>query len=530
MTLGILNPSSTEVPTSPTAWPPIQPVDRPKNRPPELPATDIPEPLRAWIVDEAERLGVPNEAVLIPALASAGALVGNTFRAYPKAHDERWSESPHLWGVLVASASTKKSPSLRAGTEFLEEIESDLAAEHEASRKSRRAAIAALETRIAANEKELVRHERSGDMLRVEETEKKLAELRDQLETQQAPAPRRMTNDTTVEKLAILAGQNPRGMLVSRDELSGLLEKMKSVGHENDRSFFLQGYNPDGRYTVDRVSRETVHVEPLTLTILGTIQPSVLQPYVRQAERTGGGDGFLARFQLLALIDPSDVGPGIDRAPDNAARNRARAVYRALEAMASANLERGERPGVHLDPDAQALMDDWRLTLDDEARLAARSGAGALEAHLGKAGAATVRLALVIHLLDRGDGATHAVITADQATQAIDLARFFLNHARYLYREEISKHWDAVEYIAAAVQDGRIVDGVKRRDLQTYHEHLKDGTVLDAALDTLEVLGWVRAETVKNPRARPSKVIHINPLLLPAAPALSPRAQDPMVS
>jgi putative DNA primase/helicase len=58
-----------------------------------------------------------------------------------------------------------------------------------------------------------------------------------------APPPvelRYLVNDTTVEKLGEVLNQNPNGLLLFRDELSGFLHTMDRRGHENDRAFYCE--------------------------------------------------------------------------------------------------------------------------------------------------------------------------------------------------------------------------------------------------------------------------------------------------
>ena len=47
-------------------------------------------------------------------------------------------------------------------------------------------------------------------------------------------------NDPTVEKLRELLKDNPRGLLLIRDELSGLLRSFDKQGREGDREFYLE--------------------------------------------------------------------------------------------------------------------------------------------------------------------------------------------------------------------------------------------------------------------------------------------------
>ena len=82
-----------------------------------------------------------------------------------------------------------------------------------------------------------------------------------------------MTSDATVEKLGEILNENPRGLLVLRDELSGWLRTLDRSGREGDREFFLESWNGTGSYTFDRIGRGTVRVGSMTVSLFGGIQP-----------------------------------------------------------------------------------------------------------------------------------------------------------------------------------------------------------------------------------------------------------------
>ena len=70
-----------------------------------------------------------------------------------------------------------------------------------------------------------------------------------------------------------LLNQNPNGLLLFRDELSGFLHTMDRPGHENDRAFYCEAWNGAGAYTYDRIGRGTLHIRAACLSVLGGIQP-----------------------------------------------------------------------------------------------------------------------------------------------------------------------------------------------------------------------------------------------------------------
>jgi len=101
-----------------------------------------------------------------------------------------------------------------------------------------------------------------------------------------------------VEKLQLVMQDNPNGLLLFRDELSSLFKKWET-NVNGERGFYLQSWNGDGRYAVDRKTTQSAIIDGMCLSIFGAIQPDVLMKYVSQA--TSGGelaDGMLQRFQL----------------------------------------------------------------------------------------------------------------------------------------------------------------------------------------------------------------------------------------
>src|SRR5437879_593933 len=73
----------------------------------------LPETLRPWVLDVAERLHVPLDypaAALIVMLAGA---LGRRASIRPQRRDN-WRVIPNLWGAIIGRSGVKKSPVLRA--------------------------------------------------------------------------------------------------------------------------------------------------------------------------------------------------------------------------------------------------------------------------------------------------------------------------------------------------------------------------------------------------------------------------------
>ncbi len=101
-----------------------------------------------------------------------------------------------------------------------------------------------------------------------------------------------IVNDVTVEKLGKLLKENPRGLLMVRDELSGFLANLERKEYQTDRAFYLTAFNGKKSYTYDRIGRGTIFITHVTLSMIGGIQPSRIIPLIQAIQRGINDDGF----------------------------------------------------------------------------------------------------------------------------------------------------------------------------------------------------------------------------------------------
>src|SRR5690606_4952758 len=251
----------------------------------------VPEPLRPWLVDVAERACIPLEYVAAPALVGLGAVIGRRLGIRPEQFDD-WTVVPNLWGGIVGRPGLMKTHAIQEALRPLRRLAATAAERYEAEEAAWQARRARLQAEVEAIKSQMTKAAKAGkDAASLErELAEKLAELRDC-----APAERRyFTQDATVEKLAVLLKENPRGLLILRDELAGWLRTMDRPGREGEREFYLEAWNGNGGFTVDRIERGTIHIPALCLSVVGGIQPGKLQAYINDALREGfRDDGFL---------------------------------------------------------------------------------------------------------------------------------------------------------------------------------------------------------------------------------------------
>jgi putative DNA primase/helicase len=350
---------------------------------PQIPSFDdrlLPEALRPWLSDVAERTQCPPEYAAVGALVALSAVVGRGCAIRPKRYDD-WTVVPNLWGAVVGPPSSMKSPALTEALRPLKRLAAEAADAHRKALEGRPAALAEARARRAMIEAAMKKAAKRG-----EDMEDLRAQYEAAADPPEPPERRYMVNDATIEKLGELLNQNPRGLLHFRDELTGWLATLDRHGHENDRAFFLEAWNGTGPYTYDRIGRGTLRIEAPCVSMLGGIQPGPLAQYLRAALRGGAGDdGLMQRFQLAVYPDPPRVWRNVDRWPDGEARDRALAVYRRLDALTpealGATLEDG-LPFLRFRPEAQELFDEWREGL--MVRLRSGEEHPAIEAHLAK--------------------------------------------------------------------------------------------------------------------------------------------------
>jgi putative DNA primase/helicase len=196
------------------------------------------------------------------------------------------------------------------------------------------------------------------------------------------------TNDSTVEKLGELLKENPRGLLIFRDELIGFLAALDREDRKSDRGFYLEAWNGYGNYLYDRIGRGTVPVENCCVSILGGIQPAKLLAYLHQAMDPMRDDGLLQRFQLLVYPDEPREWDLVDCYPDKEAKERALDILKNLADMNFTN--RGALldkytpcPYFQFGPKAQEVFDGWLGELEARIRGQADDHPLLIE-HLGK--------------------------------------------------------------------------------------------------------------------------------------------------
>ena len=359
--------------------------------------------------------------------------------------------------------------------------------------------------------------EKSGDRAELEEAARKQRASQDA--APEEPVLRRYkTEDPTVEKLGEILMDNPQGILVHRDELSGWLGNLMKQGREGDRSFYLEGWNGNGSYEQDRIGRGYLYIPAVCLCLLGGIQPGPLSSYVWEATRGGSGDdGLIQRFQLLVWPDPPSQWRNVDRRPDAESKKRGYEVFRKLDSLSAVEfgataLDEDSIPAVRFTPQAQAHFDAFREEL--EARLLSGKLSPPLEAHLAKYRSLMPSLALLFAAVEYVSGtAQPGAVGAESALRAWAWCEYLESHARRLYAAAEDPDLERARALLKRIRSGDVEDGATERSVYRHQwSRLTTPKEVAGALKVLEAYGWVRVEITKT-GGRPTPKVRLHPAL-----------------
>ena len=381
----------------------------------------LPEYLSCWLEDIVERMdNAPLEFAAVAAISAASGLIGRKLSIAPKQHDD-WEVVPNVWGCCIGSPSIKKSPVIKAVLEPIHDIENTWSNQFDSDMEEYKVheKITALVNKDA--------EEKAKKLIKNGKLDEAHALLADNSGDTEKPIQRRFViNNATVESVGEILSKNPTGVLLFRDELSGWMAKLQREDGREDRAFYLEAFNGNGRFSYDRIGRGHIKIPSNTVAVIGGIQPRKLVPLL-QAQREGlGDDGFVERLQLAVYPDNPSF-EYVDRAPNLEARNKAHNVFQRLADIPYVE-DRENRPVLRFDELAQWEWNDWYKALNNKLR----SGdyGGHMESHLGKYAALCTSLALIFHVIDKGvDGP----IESDSLQKAMQWCELLHSHAARIY-------------------------------------------------------------------------------------------------
>ncbi|MAG17653.1 MAG: hypothetical protein CMJ21_06240 [Phycisphaerae bacterium] len=448
----------TQAPATVSTSPPAIQQYRP------FPVGALPEPLRGFVLEASSAVGCDAAFIAVPVLTAVMAAIGNTRRVRLRSS---WVEPCVLWGMIVGSPGTMKSPAVELAVAPLHRLQGE--------------SVARYKEELGVYELEKARHD-------AEFKDWKKSKDRDSDNPPEAPAvpqlERMLVSDTTTEALAEVLVSSPRGVLLYRDELAGWLRGLDQYkgGHGSDCQQYLEMHRA-GRLIVDRKTgqRRTIHVDRAAVSITGGIQPGTLKRILRPEFFE---NGMTAR--LLMAAPPRAEKKWSDKELTLAIQARYDALFDGLRAL-TFDMSSGEPEPIDipLTDDAQAAYVTFYNELAREQAQAPDEVAGML----AKIEGCAARLALIIHIVrDEANDLTledSGAIDESSVMLAITLVRWFAQEAERVYAmlgetDEQSDRRRLIELIAR--HGGQVTPTELRRAVRAF----RDST--DAAAAALQEL------------------------------------------
>jgi hypothetical protein len=364
-----------------------------------FPGGALPAVLSRFVSEAATAIGCPPDLVALPALAAAGASIGNSRVISPKAG---WSEGATLYGAVIADSGERKSAAVAAALKPLRKIQ---------RRMNRDYAEAA--------------EDHAADMRAYKMDEKDRQKARDTSPPPTEPSPGYVVvDDATVEAMVPILNQNPRGVLQVKDEVVALIKGFNAYrgGAGGDRQFYLSGWS-NLPVSVQRKNQPPLAVHRPFFGVIGSIQPTVLPQLAGEDE-----DGMLERF-LVAYPDPINA-PWTDVELSQGAESAYSDLHEKLRSLSMRNDDMGDPMPVTVGFAADAL-ELYKSAHDDHR---AEMGAPWFQAHLrpawSKLEAYLLRLTLICACCRFAVEGTAERIEVEDVVRAVKMVDYFKAHAR----------------------------------------------------------------------------------------------------
>jgi hypothetical protein len=370
-----------------------------------FPVDVLPKPIRGFVGAGARAIGCDPSYLALPLLTAIAAAIGNTRRLELK---RGWSAPPIIWGAIVGESGTAKTPAFKLVMRPVRERQSRAFKVFEAQLQEYEAALEAWQ--------EAKKGERG--------------------EKPQPPTRERfIVSDTTVEALAPILLENPRGLLLARDELAGWIGSFDRYAGKGkagaDSANWLSMFNAES-VIVDRKTGipRTIYIPQAAVCVSGGIQPAILQRALGLEHRESG---LAAR--LLLTCPPRKAKRWTEADIDPSAEAELVRLFDRLYELEPTTGEDGEpQPTlVRLSGDAKAV---WKTYYNAHA-VEQADLTGDMAAAWSKLEEYAARLALVLHFT-RWAANDPTLASADcvdivSMNAGIVLANWFKHEARRVY-------------------------------------------------------------------------------------------------
>jgi len=468
-----------------------------------FPTEVLPEPMREYVQVAARAIGCDETHVAVPLLSGAAAAIGNSRAIQLK---RGWTEPAILWTAIIGESGTQKSPALRAALRPVHKRQKELNDEYKAKREE-------YKIRLAEYEEQLRSWKRPprGNALLTEKPQK----------PEEPRLGHCVCHDVTIESLAEILQDEPRGVLLECDELAtwfGSFDRyrQKAAAHDAPRWLFM--FHAQA-LKVDRRTGEPKHIYVwrASVSITGAMTPDAFRCAIGKEHRE---NGLLAR--LLVVYPPRREKRWTEAETPPELEDRIDELFGKLYDLEPASGDKTEMTPqiVTLSDEAKRLWVEFYNEHNEEQR----EMVGDLAAAWSKLEGYAARLALVVHcvrsVMDTSIDALK--LDAESMRAGIALVRWFANETKRVYPllDESPEKRDRRRLVELIERKG---GAVTVREIQRTSWRHRTAGEAEAALDDLVKAGVGRWEQ-QGPNARGGRPTRIFRLNAPAALTKPPAA------
>jgi hypothetical protein len=468
--------------TSKATAPVASPIDDLSYRP--FPIEWLPDPIKGFVDAGSRAMRCDPCYIALPLLCAVASMIGNTRRLMLK---KSWFVPPILWAAIVGESGTLKSPAFRLSLQALRRRQEMAFRDHQAAMSAHDQAQQEYERDLASWKKS-----KTGDT---------------------PPKPptvpvclRHIVNDVTIEALAPILRENPRGLLLEADELAGWFGSFdRYTNKSGDVARWLSIFNADA-ITIDRKTApvRVIHVPRPSVCVVGGIQPAILKKSLTDEHRQ---NGLAAR---LLLVSPPRVAKQWTEADiDDSEHQKIEQLFNLLAELDFDRNGDDLKPEiVKLDQDAKGLwVSYYNAHNQEQADLE-----GDMAAAWSKLEEYAARLALVLHFVRWASGETLDSFTLDALSMqmGIMLTEWFKIEAKRVYAmlDESTSDEEQRKLLEFIRRKGGTVTP---RDVQRGVWSLRHADPV-TELEQLKALGWgdwVNVCTTEN-GGRPTTAFRLN--------------------
>lgn len=377
-----------------------------------FPVAALPEPARGFVRQCTVAIGCDAAYIALPLLSALASAIGNSRRIRLK---RGWCEPAIIWTAIVGDSGTLKTPAFK-------QVMQAVRARQAQSLKQYAEAMEDYERNRAKYDRAYQQWKRrKGD--------------EDPPTKPEPPQARRyLVADTTVEAIAPILRENPRGVLLARDELAGWIGSFdRYAGGKGgaDAAHWLSMHNAE-LIIVDRKTGEprTILVPRASVSVTGGIQPAILERALGIEHRESG----LAARLLMAWPPrrpkrwtEAEISAGMEQSIAT--------IFDSLYTLEPARDSDCDPQPIDV-PMTSAGLAAWKAFYNEHAEEQAEL-TGDLSAAWSKLEGYAARLALVVHFIRwaAGDPTLGDPDRIDEVSIAagVTLSRWFGHEARRAY-------------------------------------------------------------------------------------------------